>query len=291
MRFTRLFALTLCLVALASAGFAKNLPIKTPAGLAVDAAGNLYVCNFARNNILVYNSAGVQQKAKIIKAGIDGPEGVQFDPYGNMWVSNFFASNGGATGSITEYINGSQNTSATITNGVNGPLSIAIDSLDNLWVNNNGSNVTVYNPASVWAPPSNLVETISPVGGFGNFDTITVGAGVFLYGTDSFTFAEPASATLLGSPLNSDTGFTFGAFALAPDSSGNIYISSLDSNNTVYLLHPDGSASVFVTLPFASSRGMAVDNKNKRLYISNTSGSQIYEYSTTTGALLKIIQN
>jgi DNA-binding beta-propeller fold protein YncE len=38
----------------ASTSFAA-LKLNKPAGLAVDAAGNLYVANFGLNNILVYN--------------------------------------------------------------------------------------------------------------------------------------------------------------------------------------------------------------------------------------------
>ena len=50
------------------------LPLNQPAGLAVDAAGNLYVANFGSNNILVYSPKYVQLPGKTIKKIIVVPK-------------------------------------------------------------------------------------------------------------------------------------------------------------------------------------------------------------------------
>jgi hypothetical protein len=63
----------------ASTSFAA-LQLKQPAGLAVDAAGNLYVANFGLNNILVYSPKYVQLANKTIKQNISGLEAVAMDP-------------------------------------------------------------------------------------------------------------------------------------------------------------------------------------------------------------------
>ena len=128
-----LFSLTLSLAILTSASFAKN-HLKTPAGLAVDASGNLYVANDGANQILIYNSTYAQQTTKTITNGVSEPVAVALDQYGNLWVANFKASNGGPTGSITEYIGGVLQSGNTITNGIQGPESLAFDTLNQLWI-------------------------------------------------------------------------------------------------------------------------------------------------------------
>jgi sugar lactone lactonase YvrE len=281
--FSSLFVLTLCLVILASASFAKNLPLNFPAGLAVDASGNLYVANEDGQNILVYSSAYAQQRTKTITQGLNFPQGVAIDPYGNLWVSN----NAGAN--VTEYTAGVQNTSNTITNGILFPSAIAIDGLDNLWVLNDSTDITIYSPTAVYAPPSKLVQTITPGGVIQGF---TVGAGAFLFATSTQVFLESASATLLGNPLNGGAfNFSFEQEQLAPDNSGNIYVGP-DSSHNVYIVRPNSTATVFVTLPssVALVGGIAVDNVKKRVYISDFEGNQIFVYSTA-GVLMHTIHN
>jgi sugar lactone lactonase YvrE len=275
-----LFALTLCLAVLASASFATNKPLDNPEGLAVDAKGNIYVANSLANNVLIYNSSYVQQTSKTITQGINRPSAVAIDPYGNLWIGNYGSS------AITEYTAGVHNTSATITHAITKPTAIAIDGLDNLWVVNNegSSGVTIYNPATVYAPPSHLARTISP--GV-NIYGIAVGAAAFAYSSDTVVPFNAATAALLGGPLQG--GYGIGGTALAPDNSGDIYFVGSDHN--VYLAHPNDRATVFVTLPStAGIQGMAVDNVKKRVYMSDTLNNQIFVYSTA-GVLLETIHN
>jgi len=109
----------------------ENLPLKQPLGPAVDASGNLYVANHNSNNILIYNSAYVQQTSETITSGINIPTGLQIDPYGNLWVANYNQSNGGSSGSIAEYTNLAMQSGNTIINGIVGPQNIAFDGLGN----------------------------------------------------------------------------------------------------------------------------------------------------------------
>jgi len=275
--FSSLFVLTLCLAVLTSASFAKNKPLSDPYGLAVDASGNLYVANYAAAQILIYNSSYVQQTSKTITSGLNHPTGLAFDPYGNLWAANEVGS------TVTEYTNGVQDTGNTITNGVVEPQAIAIDGIDNLWVLDPNGPLLIFSPTAVYAPPSNLVQTINP-GNMGN--AFTVGAGAFVYGNGSNVFLESASATLLGNPLNGGS-FGFGADVLAPDNSGNIYGTT---GSTAFIIHPNATSTTFVTLPFSQAFGIAVDNVKKRVYFSDFFGQQIVVYSTA-GALLHTIHN
>lgn len=125
--------------ALASACLAATHPLNNPKALAVDANGNLYVANVSGNNILIYNTNYVQQTSKTITSNIANPTGIAFDTAGNLWVANYSPSNGSPVGSIAEYTDGKQNTSATVS-GITEPTALAVDSGGNVWVV--GNNLT-----------------------------------------------------------------------------------------------------------------------------------------------------
>jgi hypothetical protein len=281
-----LFSLTLWLAVLTSASFAEN-HLKTPTGLAVDASGNLYVANAGANQILVYNSAYAQQTTKTITDGVSEPEAVALDQYGNLWVANFTASNGGPTGSISEYIGGVLQSGNTITKRIQGPESMAFDTLNQLWIQGTANTVNVYGPAKRYDAPSVLLRTATPFSG-DNMNRMTVGAGVIMYGTTNAVGAGPiirlssASTLLRGAPFDSTIPPGTGASALTPDNLGNIYV--VDGTNTVYIEHPDLSATTFVTLPFTGCFGIVLDSVHQHLYVSNTLGNQILVYSTKPGA-------
>ena len=284
MKIMRQIFLAVCLVFFASASFAA-LELNEPAGLAVDAAGNLYVANFGLNNVLVYNAKYVQLPGKTIRHEISGPEAVALDAFGNVWVANFTGNSHGNSGYITEYTGITQNTDATINNDITGPLYLAFDGLDNLWVLDDNAYVTVYSPTVAFAPPSKLLYEFDT-----ELSTLTVGPGVMASGTASETYENSSSVLLQGTgTIGSEIEYGFGAAAMATDNLGNIY--SSDPSGQVHILPPNfEGASGFVSLGF-TPRGMAVDNKNKRLYASNPAGNEIVVYSTVTGELLETIAN
>ena len=75
------------LVFLASASFAVTHPLSQPRGLAVDAKGNLYVANWAVNQILIYSPTYQQLTGRTITTGLNGPMQLTFDVQGNLWVA------------------------------------------------------------------------------------------------------------------------------------------------------------------------------------------------------------
>jgi streptogramin lyase len=285
MKMVRQVLLAVGLVLCASTSFAVH-NLKQPAGLAVDSAGNLYVANYGLNEILIYSPNYVQLVSRTITQNISGPEDVAFDPYGNLWVANFNGNSNGSSGYITEYTAGVQNTSATVNNGISGPLYLSFDGLNNLWVLNNGANITIYDPPFALNPPSNLARTLTT-----NAKTFKVSAGVIVSGTRSKTDIDSSSLVFQGTvAIGSEDELSSGAgvTAIAADSSGNTYM--CDPTGNVRVLDGSGNVTVFVTLGFAA-RGMAVDNRNKRLYASNESGQEIAVYSTTNAELLTTIGN
>lgn len=281
----RLASILLC-VAFATASFAATKPISYPKGLAVDSKGNLYVANSGGNDILIYNANYVQVTAKTITSNISNPSAVAVDAQGNLWVANYGTSNGGANGSIAEYIGGKQNTSATITDNILGPGGLAVDGAGNVWVVNDEINISVYNPPAYYGSGSTLVRSFSP-----NFPLygITVQNGTLAWGTNGAVHFGSTTLGLVNGTLTStgswgnDTGFS-----LAADNVANaIYMCNLDGSVNVAI--PAFEEYFFVQLSFPAA-GAAIDSVRHRAYFSNYNGNSISVYSTTTGALLTTIQ-
>ena len=124
--------------------------LNAPAGLAVDAAGNLWVANAAGNSVTELSDIGTLLTGSTGYTGsnnIFGAQGIAVDTNGNVWVADTLLS------SVVE-LNvdaGVVKSSSTFTNGgLNGPTGIAIDSRNNLWVANfAGGSVTELNSSGI----------------------------------------------------------------------------------------------------------------------------------------------
>lgn len=72
----------------------QSASFNEPGGLAFDSSGNLWVANFAGNNLLRFAplqlSAGGSQTPSILLSGFDGPRGLAFDNGGNLWLTQAF---------------------------------------------------------------------------------------------------------------------------------------------------------------------------------------------------------
>jgi sugar lactone lactonase YvrE len=118
-------------------------PAPLDAGIAFDAAGNLYVASTQNSAILVF-APGVSGDVAPIRTisgaatGLNGPRQITFDAAGGLWVANRPAN------SVTEYAPGaSGNVSPLVTmtgpaTGINKPWGVTFDADGCLWVANAG---------------------------------------------------------------------------------------------------------------------------------------------------------
>jgi sugar lactone lactonase YvrE len=231
-----------------------------PTGVAVDAAGNVYVADFGNNQIREINVttgatttlAGGSKSGSANGTGtaalFNGPAGVAVDATGNVYVADFnnnlirkIAPGGIVTtlaGSSAGKANGT-GTAATF----NGPRGVAVDAAGNVYVADANNNLIRE------ITPAGVVTTLAGTGAAGN----TSGAAA------ASTFHYPSGVTV--------------------DAAGNVYVADAVnnlireiSNGTVTSVA--GSGYLSITGPFNAPVSVTVD-ANGVLYVANDYGNVI----------------
>jgi hypothetical protein len=109
-----------------------------PGGVAIDAAGNVWVPNYGSSSLTEFTSNGVPKTGSPFSAaGLDNPTSVAIDTYGSAWVANFNGDDLSEFNAQGQKISGPPGFTG---GGLNNPYGIAIDVTGNAWAANNGGN-------------------------------------------------------------------------------------------------------------------------------------------------------
>jgi len=242
-----------------SNGAAASASFNRPSGIAVDAAGNVYVSDAGNNQIRKITPGG---QVSTFAFGFNSPSGLAIDASGNIYVAD-------AANNVIKIITPSGNVSVFAGSGsvgaVNGvgigasftlPTGLAIDASGYLYVTDNGNNLIRK------ITPGGLVSTLAGSGSPGAVDAVGAAA----------SFKSPVGITVdaLGNVYIAD--------------SGNDIIRKITPNGTVTTLagtagnigRSNGQGSV---ASFNDPRGLTID-ANGNLYVGDLVNNLIREVST-----------
>jgi sugar lactone lactonase YvrE len=259
-------------------GPATNAQLTSPSGVAVDAAGNLYIADDGNDRVRRVSVSGtittlaggsVQDGGPAVSANLDSPFGVAVDAAGNLYIADT-SNNRVRRVSVSGVITTVAGTGSPGFSGDGGPATnaqlaspsgVAVDAAGNLYIADNGNS---------------RVRRVSVSG------VITTVAGTGMYGFSGD--GGPATNAQLKSP-----------FGVAVDSVGNLYIADPYNHRvrkvsvsgvitTVAGTGPsgfwgDGEAATDAQLSFPS--GVAVDGAGN-LYIADTGNSRVRVVSLGT---------
>jgi uncharacterized protein (TIGR03437 family) len=192
-------------------GQATAAGLNGPTGVAIDAAGFLYIADTGNNRIrkvagngIITTVAGTGNPSysgdlgPAINADLDGPTGVTVDPGGVMYIADNLNSRirRVSTASTISTIAGNGKEAYTGDGGLGTdasvffPIGVAVDKVGNVYVADTQNHVTrQLAPIADFALPPAVTGVIG-AGGFGGFQAVAAGSWVEIYGSDLATTAR-----------------------------------------------------------------------------------------------------
>ena len=249
-----------------------------PSLMAIDASGNIYVCNYNNGTISEYNSSGTYIGKFASSFNFGNPCGIVFDSSGNAYVMDT------GDGKIYKF-NSAGTAIGTIVTGLGHPLGIAIDASNNIYIatyntSNNASSVTKYNSSGT------LLLTL-PTTGMNQADGVAIDASGNIYVLNRATnFSTPNS---LGNvTVYSPTGTYIGVFssgyndplAISIDASGNVFVA--DSHNNQVRIYSSGGVLLNTITGLTDVEGFVAD-ANGNLFISDYTNNTVKKYPASGG--------
>lgn len=260
---------------------------KNPTGVAVDAAGNVYVANFGSHTIRKITSSGVvstfagavgnngSNDGTGSAALFDGPSGVAVDSAGNLYVADYFnfTIRKITPSRVVTTLAGSPRQGGS-TDGTgsaarfNRPNSVAVDAQNNIYVADS-SNHTIrkITPGGVVTTLAGLADQPGSANGTGAAARFFYPFGVSVDAADNVYVADAGNHTirkitplgvvttpagLAGSYGSADgvgsTARFHNPVSLARDMAGNVYVGD-GLNNTIRKLTPDLLVTTFAGSP------------------------------------------
>ena len=226
-------------------------------GVAVDAAGNTFVADYAAGRVVKLTPAGVQ--STVPATGLSAPIGVAVDGAGNLYITDLnlpYAVRIAASGVQT-----------TIGNGLSYPVGIALDAVGDVYIGDQNNNrVVKITPGGAQIPV--------PVAGLNQPWGVAVDAAGNVFVADGANsrvvkitpggVQTTVPATGLGQP-----------YGVAVDAAGDVYIAD-PQNSRVVEVQSGGGAQVTVGTALNYPSGVAVDASGN-VVIGDQGAGQVFK--------------
>ena len=255
--------------------------LNSPASLAVDASGNVWVANYP-GVLSAFSPQGTPLSATGYGLGtLSESYGLAIDPTNNIWVTNEETpTHSGTSGSVSAFLGASSASAGSLLSGttyfddpsIDFPRAVAADTNGNILIADYGnSSATIYNSSG------QLVQAGIASGAAALPVAITADASHGLWlanqGDNSVTHISSSGAIL------AHTVCCDGASAIAVDSSGSAWVANYN-NSSVSEISPTGA----ILVDSASGGGIANNNPNglaidaaQNIWVANFRGNSISE--------------
>ena len=237
----------------ASAGTLVSSGLTNPTAVAVDSSGNLYIADYSSvlgsGTIKEWN-ASTGALTTLVSSGLNEPEGLAIDGSGNLYIADY----GGGT--IKEW-NASTGTVTSLFSTTNGTSTggVALDSSNNVYFDT--TDGTVWERNALTGAVTTFASGLNPLGplaldALGNIyisefsESANFTGWVLMWNAATQTF----STLIPGSP-----GGSGGAYGLAVDGSGNVYVNYTGHIEEVSAATQTVSTLVLVGAEHAAGRG------------------------------------
>jgi len=240
-----------------------------PAGIAVDAAGNVYIGD--QNNNAVKKIPGGTGTPITIATGFSTPDGIAIDAAGNIFV----ADDGNNLVKEVPYSNGVYGAPVVLASGFSflQPFDVAVDSKGNVYVADRGNNaVEEITPGST---------TATPIGsGFSTPTGVTVDAYGNVYVADNGHSLVKEIPAGNGTPVTLGSGFS-SPFTVAVDGSGNVFVADY-GNKQVKEIPINGGAIKTVGSGYSFIFGVTTDAVNN-VYVTDYGNNAVKKIQPVGG--------
>lgn len=251
--------------------------LSDPNGLAVDAAGNLYVGDSANNRVVEITPSGVETT---IESGLSFPYAVAVDAAGNVALVADVpgvgpSSSGGYGTGGSVILQAPEGTQTTVGSVPGAPGGVAVDAAGNVYLSDAvKNNVLKFTSAGS--------QITLPATGLSKPGAVTVDAAGNVYVADAGNnrvvelTAAGVQTTIAATGLGQPTG-------VAVDTAGDVYI--LDNTNKFVLeVSPAGLQTTLPITGLDNPNGLAVDGAGN-VYVLNSNSNNILKLSVGQTAL------
>ncbi len=285
-----------------------------PSGVAVDAAGNVYVVDYGNEALMEIRAGGTS--VQTLSSGFRGPNCVAVDSTGNVYVSDQIAlkkipagnaaaqtlspaygpplnvavdASGNVYGAAGDsdaafelpYSNGTYATPVSLGSGLIYPTGVAVDASGNVYVStyDNSSNSTVVQKVPSGGGP---LQTVASGFSGGNSVGVAVDAAGNVYVADSGNNAVeeiPYNNGTYATPVALGSGF-HNPMGVAVDASGSVYVA--DTYNGAVKKIPAGGGAIQTISLAAVPFGVAVDATGN-IFVADPGGNEVLEIPYSNG--------
>lgn len=235
----------------------------SPQGVAIDAAGNVYVADIGLQEVFKITPSGIQTT---VGTGLEVPEGVALDGAGNVYIPDSQAD------AVFKVTPGGVQT--TVGSGFSYPVAVAVDGAGNVYVSD------PFVPTVFEITPSGTQTMVGS--GYNTPAGVAVDSAGNVYVADTFSatvfeITPGGTQTMLGSGLVSPA-------SVAVDAADDVYVTD-SATNSVYEVTP-GNFQSTVGSGLDVPNGVAIDGFGN-LYVADTFSAQVTKIDRADAPSLK----